>query len=415
MRFHCIVLFILIAVCGRYTLADDNLKDGGRKVVIPFDFVSKFDNGRYGQIVGEMIWKKLDRRGGFVIPESMLDVRDTVASNRIGPTPEMPIDKVKKIVRKQFGADIGIWGSVERVSGNRWDVYDLKIRCVDFSAGEKPKVIYQCDARTKTVSEIPHLYVKQMLDALCGREPGGPPPIDQLAEENWKNNPNLIVGGDFQSGVGGVPKGWDSRGGQLREPLGNLVQWIPEVGATGNRIIRFTFDKALGDSFGVMYYSDFFPVEEGAKYRFQCRWRSNGPKAKVFIKCYDQVGSEYHGRSKSAPSRPHAKPAAPGRKIYVPETGQRRECYRSQQNLKGPKNTWNVQTEDFSPKHTKYTPRWGRVMLYAYLGEGVVEFDDVVVKQIVPPSPGEHVKQRRHSMESGVTVEEIEENERRGK
>ena len=58
---------------------------------------------------------------------------------------------------------------------------------------------------------------------------------------------------------------------------------------------------------------------------------------------------------------------------------QLREVYRSQQNLKGPKNVWNTQTEDFTPGHTKYTPRWGRVMLYGYLGAGVVEFDDVVV------------------------------------
>jgi hypothetical protein len=108
--------------------------------------------------------------------------------------------------------------------------------------------------------------------------------------------------------------------------------------------------------------------------------------------------------------------ARPGsrRGSYVPESSQLRECYRSQQNLYGPKNTWNVQTEDFTPKHTKYTPRWGKVMLYAYLGAGVVEFDDVVLKQIVPASPGDSKKDRRHSMESDVTIEEMEENERRG-
>jgi len=33
--------------------------DDDAKVVIPFDFQSQFDNGRYGQMVGEMIWKKL--------------------------------------------------------------------------------------------------------------------------------------------------------------------------------------------------------------------------------------------------------------------------------------------------------------------------------------------------------------------
>jgi len=56
--------------------------------------------------------------------------------------------------------------------------------------------------------------------------------------------------------------------------------------------------------------------------------------------------------------------------------------------LDGPKNVWNTHTEDFTPRHTKYTPQWGRVMLYAYLGAGQVDFDDVIVKQIAPPPTG---------------------------
>jgi hypothetical protein len=76
--------------------------------------------------------------------------------------------------------------------------------------------------------------------------------------------------------------------------------------------------------------------------------------------------------------------------------------------------TWNTHTEDFTPKHVKYSPKWGRVMLYAYVAAGVVEFDDVVVKKIVPAvtSPA---KVRRHSMETNVTIEEMQENERRSR
>lgn len=382
-----------------------------QKVVIPFDFESKFDEGRYGQMVGDMLWKKLEREGGFVIPDSMFDVRDLCAANHRKITPATPLSEVAEVVRGDFDADIGIWGSVERAAGHDWDVYDLTIKCVDFSQQE-PKVIYEkTGVRTQVVSEIPHLYVKEMLDKLYDRKPGGPPPVDQFAEENWKNNPNLVMGGDFQKGSGGVPDGWDKgwEGGFVDqyEPLGNVVKWIPETGNTSNKVIRFTFDKGLGDSTGVPYYSKPFPIEEGAKYRFQCRWRSNGPNVKVFIKCYDEMSSEYTPGSASRPTT-----GRPG--SYVPESSQLRECYRSQQNLYGPKNTWNVQTQDFTPKHTKYTPRWGKVMLYAYLGAGVVEFDDVVLKQILPGSPSESKKDRRHSLESDVTLKEMEENERRG-
>jgi len=382
-----------------------------QKVVIPFDFESQFDEGRYGQMVGDSIWKKLEREGGFVIPDSMVDVRDLCTTNNRKITPNTPLAEVAEVVHGDFDADVGIWGSVERAPGAEWEIYDLVIKCVDFSAEPEPKLVYEVTARTKSVSEIPHLYVNEMLDKLYDRRPGGPPPVDQLAEENWTNNPNLVEGGDLQKGVGGVPVGWDKgwEGGFVDqyEPLGNVVRWIPEAGNPSNRVIRFTMDQGLADSTGVPYYGKAFPIEEGAKYRFQCRWRSNGPSMKVFIKCYDEMGTTYTPGSAQRAS-------ATQKGAYVPETSQLRECYRSQQNLYGPKNTWNTQTQDFTPKHTKYTPRWGRVMLYAYHPAGVAEFDDVVLKQIVPASPGDTAKNRRHSLDSDVTIKDMEENERRG-
>ena len=87
-------------------------------------------------------------------------------------------------------------------------------------------------------------------------------PFPAAAEENWRKNPNLVVG-DFEQGADGVPKGWDSRCGQRREPLGTLVRWMADPDRPNNKIIRFTLDKEVAESEGVMYYSDYFPVEEG--------------------------------------------------------------------------------------------------------------------------------------------------------
>ena len=380
------------------------------KVVVPFDFVSQWDKGRYGQMVGEMIWKKLDRQKGFVIPASMQDVREVCSENNVRILPDMPLEKVQEVVRKNFDAQIAIWGSVERAPGTDGEIYDLSIRCVDFS-GPEPKVIYEkTNVRTNSVSEIPHLYVQEMLDKLYGRKPGGPPPIDPGAEERWKTGPSLVVG-DFESGARGVPKGWEPVGGQKREPLGNLVKWTAEAGNSQNRVIRFTFPASVGDDTGVPYYSDWFPVQEGATYRFQCRWRTNGPAVKVFIKCYEQFFSGYVEETPSAATASTPDPVTGSQN----SSGRRGEVYRSQQNLKGPKNTWNLHTEDFTPHHSRFSPKWGKVMLFAYLGGGAVEFDDVVLKQIVPP-PSENLnKDLRPSAASKVSVREMEENERRGK
>jgi hypothetical protein len=426
------ICILHLAICSALHIS---AADEARKVVIPFDFASAWDDGRYGGIVGEMIWKKLDREGGFVLPETMQDVRDTCERIGFKPAADTPLEKVKKAVREDFDAQIGIWGSVERVGGTDGEIYDLAIQCVDFSRNP-PKVIYQVKARTKSVSEIPHLYVKQMLDALYERKPLGPPPPDPLAEENWAKNPNLIPGGDFQTGVGGVPKGWEKVAGQQREPLGKLVKWVPEKENPSNKFIRFEFPQIVGDNEGVMYYSEPFPVEEGATYRFQCRFRTDGPLVKVFIKCYAEERTAYQeekgsglgvqgsgsNNPQSAIRNPHSSTSPHPSPLQAPTEGwsgegisyQRREVYRAQMQLKGPKNYWHTHTQDFTPKHTKYAPRWGRVMLYAYVGAGTVEFDDVVVKQIVPPSPGQKQKQRRHSAASKVTIEEMQENERRG-
>lgn len=417
------ILFMGIAIWGMSSVAS------AQKVVIPFDFESQFDRGRYGQIVGDMLWQKLKKEGGFIIPGAMADVRDYCEMNGLRISADTPLERMAKIVREDFQADIAIWGSVERAPGASGEIYDLVIKCVDFSDAQNPRVIYEKSARTNSVSEIPHLYVQEMLNALYERPASGPRPADPIAEENWEKNPNLILGGDFERAVRGVPVGWESTGGQDRQPLGRLVAWVPDSTDPKNHVIRFTFGADVGDTTGVMYYSLPFQVQEGATYRFQCRWRTTGPSPKVFIKCYDEMPSEY-ARAGGTPASPGERrnPATPptrGAPARNPSQAatrsgsasavnwdQMRECYRSQQNLKGPTNTWNVHTEDFTPRHTQYTPRWGRVMLYAYLGAGTVEFDDVIIKQIIPPSPGEGKKDPRRSLESNVTIREMEEAER---
>lgn len=380
------------------------------RVVVPFDLVSKFDNGVQGEKIGEMIWKKLARDKIVVTMEAPQDVRELCKTNNVQVTPETPIEKIRDVVRKDFDAQVGIWGSIERAPGTDAEIYDVTLKCVDFS-GEEPRVIYERTGRTNSAAEVPHLYVKEMLDKLYDRKPGEGKPLPPDAEERWKSGANLVVGGDFESGSRGVPKGWEPRGGHYREPLGNMVKWVPEGGNPSNHVIRLTVPKSVAENETLMYYSREFPVHENSMYRFQCRWRSNGPSVKVFIKCYDEVGTDYR-REEGAIKLDTGDPGAGS--LNAPSAVQRREVYRSQQNFKGPLNKWNVQTEDFTPKHTKYSPKWGRVMFLIYLTEGVAEFDDVVIKEIIPAPSQNLAKEKRHSLGTKVTLKEMEENERRG-
>jgi len=119
----------LIALAAAFTallaaaaVAQPPASDPPKKVVIPFDFESKFDNGEYGQAIGELLWAKLHRQGGFVIPESMQDVRDWCQRTHMIPGPETTLEKMKEVVAKEQAGDIGIWGKIERVQGFETDV-----------------------------------------------------------------------------------------------------------------------------------------------------------------------------------------------------------------------------------------------------------------------------------------------------
>lgn len=401
------------------------------KVVIPFDFISEYDDGVNGAKVAEMIWTKLGKTPGFVVPEAVQDIRDTLDINGIKLTKEATTEDYGRLVRETFDAQIGIWGTMGLAEGAKTDEYDLTIHCVDFSQTE-PVIIYEVTTRTHAVSEIPHTYVAAMLDKMTGGS-GEREDRSKLqyasggeVEERWKTGENLLGEAGFDQLTQGVPDRWESVCGQLREPFGQLVR-IEKVSVES--FLRFEFPASVGDNEGCLYYSKPFAIEEGAVYRFRCRYRTSGPKVKVFIKCYDEVASEYASEletsgakgaatsakkeTKSKADDSAARSSAAGRRPG--STGskgvQYREVYRSQQNLTPEKDRvldggWYEHTEDFTPKHTKYTPRIGRVMLYAYIGAGTVDWDDVIVKKVIDAPSDAKTGPLRHSMESKVTIDD---------
>ena len=273
---------------------------------------------------------------------------------------------MKEIVAKEQAGDIGIWGKVERVAGIR----DRRLRPLDHR-----RRLLGRPAPDHLPEEGPDPDRQRDPPRLCQGSPRprstagpsrSPRPPTRSSRSGGNKAPNLVKG-DFEQGRECAPR--------LGVPCPHDVTWVPRTGkerkTSKNRVIRFTMNEEVAGTTGVLYYSDFFPVEEGATYRFQCRWRSTGSAAKVFIKCYDELPTEFRGRPGAGRS-----------------TTEKREVYRSQQNLEGSPGVWNVQTEDFTPQHTQFTPRWGRVMLYAYWPAGTVEWDDVVVKQIAPAVAG---------------------------
>ena len=76
--------------------ADKEGEGDKKKVVIPFDLVSKYDKGKLGQKVGEMIWKKIERQKTFIVPDTVQDIRDICSQNNIKIGPDTPQEKVRE-------------------------------------------------------------------------------------------------------------------------------------------------------------------------------------------------------------------------------------------------------------------------------------------------------------------------------
>jgi hypothetical protein len=388
---------------------DEKDQYAGQKRVVMFDFESLWDAELptdYGGIMGNMFWMKLNREKGFIIPESMIDVRNICETYNIKPNPDTPLEKMKEYVTKTFNSDIGIWGKIERVNQDVMEIYDFWLKVVDFSV-EPPKIIYEVNqVRTEAVAEVTGIYVRAAIEKLYDKQ--ARTAADKAAmEANWVKNPNLIEGGDFEKVINGIPVGWESRCGQNREPVGRLVKVLADPDKPGNHFLHTQFDSGIAGTTGLMYYSKPFPIEETATYRIDYRIRkSQGVRAIVFIKCYDTLDTSF---------KPTADTLKEG---FTDKLGQQtREVYRSQQNHWDYEifNRWVQHSQEFTPRHTRFSPKFGRVMVYALQAAGSVDYDDFVLKKVKEPNEAElRTKIKRHSLETKVTLQEMEENERRG-
>ncbi|MCL2745095.1 MAG: hypothetical protein FWE67_14720, partial [Planctomycetaceae bacterium] len=248
---------------------DEKDKYAGQKRVIMFDFESLWDaemEGQYGKIMSDMFWRKFNREKGFIIPESMHDVRSICEMSNVKPNPGTPIEQMKEWVTKTFNSDIGIWGKIERVDKDVMEIYDFWLKVVDFSV-EPPNVIYEVNnVRTEAVSEIPGVFVLAAMEKIYNKQARTAEEKADI-EANWEKNPNLMEGGDFEKVRNGIPVGWETRCAQHREPIGRLVKVVPDPDKPGNHYLHTNFDAVIGDGFGLMYYSKPFPIEEGATYR----------------------------------------------------------------------------------------------------------------------------------------------------
>lgn len=234
---------------------------------------------------------------------------------------------------------------------------------------ESPKLTYE-----KLLTDLLSLQFTHISEVECDHS-------DPATEKRFAERPNLCPDPGFEDATK-LPdkkaKQWGAinRSDRYGPPLisfgeaGNLpddrMAIVPHAEGNGHYLLM-RMSKDVAELNGLACESVWIPVEQGAKYRFTVRYRSNGPRLRLFIKGFAVNPDQYGDKND-------------------PEVA-RREYYRFQVLPREKNKDWELIEADFNPGSLKPTDpkiEWIRVDLYAYLHAGDASFDDVVVKKISP-------------------------------
>ena len=297
--------------------------------------------------VREALNFKAKRLGAVVYDPS--SVGDALGGERF--TVDTPPEKLAALGREKFQADLVVVG---RVTGDsKACQITLMAVATDDAKGERvfrktyvcPQPQYRGIEMARAVYEILSL-------------PAPDDPLRMLQEDpeiarRWRDGPNLVRNPGFE-----LPNA-DATGPADWQEVEKEMAWAPNPDSPG-KVLKFDMTPATAVSYGLDYYSDWIPIEPGAVYRFECRYKSLGPAPRIFLKGYHEF------------EKTDLYPA------------QRRETYRRQVHPAANKGRWSTVTADFVPDSTTpaQRPTFLKVDLYAYLHAGVILWDDVVLKKV---------------------------------
>jgi hypothetical protein len=208
---------------------------------------------------------------------------------------------------------------------------------------------------------------------------------DAKSLELWAKNPNLMTDGDFKTSGP-----WTAllRSEKYPAPVSDDLPETDKVviyheqikgkdigdgiekGAIDRHVLAMKLSKDVAESNGLACLSDAIPIEQNTRYRIQFKYKSDGPSLHVFVKGYIK-------------------------KKDISGTVADLQSYECQVPPSGPtKGEWKTVVCDLNPQNVSGSPNFLKVDLYAYLGAGTVEFDDVQLKAV-----GE---QTRHAVDDAI-------------
>lgn len=355
------VLLLLVCILGAAARGGEPGAENAKPVVVVFDFESGYDGGRMGEFVAKNLWAKLDRSGQCVL----IDRDDLVAVVRrakFAAAFDGKPDEIVKFAADEFGATHAVWGKVEQIDlAGPESERRLRISVRAAFAEDNGKTLgVDMSMAVQNQREIQLATTEAVRLLLQLEKPV--PDVGPAEEERWRTGPNLVRNTGFEDGKD-HPDFWEPISDDPKHPQHRCVSWVQSPEEGKGKCIRFNIPQDIAATYGAAYYSDPIPIEDGTIYRFSIRVRSDGPTVKIFLKHY-----------RFFPPGPNEK------------EGQWRETRRAPLNCVGERGQWATYTRDFRPHRTdaggKVDPTITRIELYAYWPEGVVYFDDVVLKKL---------------------------------
>lgn len=286
--------------------------------IVVFDFISEFDNGKWGKWSANNIRKKATRKRKYEILDD-LTFRDVLSQMDLKYKFDDPTSHFVKIGVEGFQADVIAWGKVEQTGPTSYKIYtrgmDLRKSKTDLAMDD----VYDCPN--------PHyitLGLRKSLDKLEGIIAPEEEPVEVVDDESWRKRRNLVRNPGFEKGGKWHPKNWQKPDGLCSFIVDGVSPWgrcamidtdvpepqyreweekflkgeakateAPEPQSTelpGGRINYGT----VGGTVGAHLYSDPVPVKPGMTYRFDCDFMGPKGNCKLFVKGYALI-KDPHG------------------------------------------------------------------------------------------------------------------------
>lgn len=301
--------------------------------------------------------QKLDRDGHYDVLDGY-KMKDVAAEAKDPITFDTPADAIREL-GKGVDATVLVWGDMDKANNLRVKILDLR------DADAKPREMARAVKAPTDLRFVTEQILATLPNVTAFEHPTEVAVTnDAQARELWAKNPNLLAAGDFSDAAR-----WHGilESQYYPPPVGDSLPAVDKVciyrmpgdkETKPHNVLAMRLSKGVAESNGLACLSDPIAIQPNTRYRISYRYKSDGPTLHVFVKGYT-TGENIKGEKAA------------------------REVYRRQVPPSGPtKGKWVTVVDDLNPQHVAFPVETLRVDLYAYLGEGVVMFDDVVVKAV---------------------------------